>query len=346
MTQPNQPIPFQRPLGRRAALGLGAAAALAAFPIPRTEAQPDDTSDGQTAPKRTGLAAEGRPWITGGWLHHRTALQSFAFDERRGHIYALQVMQGGIQLTGESRAYSHAERARRGDLCLNRLTMGGRLTGYMYLKGFGHGSALGVEETARGAAALWTECDADPASGYGRGICRFRFIPGRVLNGTSRELAVFRPVPGSTSNCAAFDPVERRLLLRYRVAGRPCFALYDFDRFRARDFRPLTAFAQPAADLGLPFQGMTLYGNYAYQMLGTAYGPGNPPPRGNTRLYRIDLRTGRVAQQVLDRTAPRLSPREPEGLAVLRAGGPWLCLGFTQGPTGDRRFSLYYKAIT
>lgn len=76
-------------------------------------------------------------------------LQSFAFDERHGHMYALQVMEGGVRLPGEPRAYTRAERAARGDMCLNRLTMGGALTGDMYLLGFGHGSALGVEDTGR-----------------------------------------------------------------------------------------------------------------------------------------------------------------------------------------------------
>ncbi|MFD8766541.1 hypothetical protein [Streptomyces mirabilis] len=45
--------------------------------------------------------APGRLWIRRGLLHHSTVLQSFAFDERRGHMYALQVMQGGVRLPGE-----------------------------------------------------------------------------------------------------------------------------------------------------------------------------------------------------------------------------------------------------
>jgi hypothetical protein len=90
---------------------------------------------------------------------------------------------------------------------------------------------------------------------------------------------------------------------------------------------------------------MALHGDYMYQMLGTGYGPANPRSSGgNTRLFRVDWRTGRVVQS-LDRTAPQLYPREPEGLAVLREGGPWLCSGFTQGQSGDREFSIYYKAI-
>ncbi|MFV5996490.1 teichoic acid biosynthesis protein C [Streptomyces sp. NPDC056231] len=331
---------------RRTLLGLGTGAVLAVVnPVPSAWAQQGERSSGPSSSEWTSLAAAGKPWIRNGRLRHATALQSFAFDERQGHVYALQVVPGGIQLPGEKRAYRHAERAARGDLCVNRLTMAGVLTGYMYLKGFGHGVALGVEGAWRGSGGLWTEWDANPASGYGRGICRFRFADGRVLTRDSRGLATYRPVPGSTSNYVTVDQANRRLLLRYKLRGVPRLAVHNFDRFAAGDFRPLAGFLQPGAGMGLPFQGMTLHGDYMYQMLGTGYGPANPRSSGgNTRLFRVDWRTGRVVQS-LDRTAPQLYPREPEGLAVLREGGPWLCSGFTQGRSGDREFSIYYKAI-
>jgi hypothetical protein len=327
---------------RRAVIGLGAAAALSAALTPRgAQARAADRPAPQPADD---LRAQGRPWIRRGLLNHSTVLQSFSFDERHGRMYALQVMEDGIRLPGEKRAYSHAERAMRGDLCLNQLSMSGVRIGYMYLKGFGHGAAFGVEETARAAGTVWTEWDSHPVSGYGRGIARFRFAPGKVLTRTSRMLSTYRPVPGSTSNTVALDPAHGRLL-RYKMQGVPHLALYDTAKFAARDFQPITDFAQPRSSLNLPFQGMTLYGDYAYQLLGTGYGPGNPARPGNTRLYRIDLRTGRVVQQVLERTASSLFPREPEGLAVVRSGGPWLVLGFAHGPSRNRAFSLYYKPI-
>ncbi|MFC9621230.1 teichoic acid biosynthesis protein C [Streptomyces sp. NPDC056930] len=325
--------------GRRAVLGFGAAVALTAtFPAGRAEARPKA--------QPASLAPAGKPWIRGVRLRHSTVLQSFAFDERHGHMYALQVMGGGVRLPGEPRAYTHAERAARGDMCLNRLTMGGALTGDMYLLGFGHGSALGVEDTARRAGALWTEWDAQPASGYGRGICRFTFTAGRVLTRAGHRIATHRPLPGSTNNQVTLDPAHDRLLLRYKVGGVPRYGVYGLKQFAAGDFRPVTGFAQPGAELGLPFQGMALYGPYAYQVLGHGYSADNPAgSAGDVRLFRIDVRTGRVVQRVLDHTARGLYPREPEGLAVLRRGGPWLCLGFTQGPPSNRTFSLYYKPI-
>ncbi|GAB7034449.1 teichoic acid biosynthesis protein C [Streptomyces sp. NPDC021749] len=328
--------------GRRAVLGWLGSAAVAGAVIPgqRAVAAPPDRA-------LPGRAAAGRQFLAGR-LRHTTVLQSFAFDEFRGHVYALQVVAGGVRLPGERAAVPHAVRVRRGDLCLNRLAPDGSPAGHMYLTGFGHGGSIGLEETVDGVA-LWTEWDANPASGYGRGLCRFRFADGQVLSRTSPDLRTYRPLSGSTSNSPAVDPVYRRLLLRYKRRGIPRFALHDLDWFRAGVFRPLITFAQPGARLGLPFQGMALHGSSAYQLLGSAYGTGNPPASGgNARLYRIDLRTGRVVWQQIDRTAPELSPREPEGLAVWRDGGagtPRLCLGFTEGPAGGRTFRLYEKAL-
>lgn len=298
----------------------------------------------EAAMSAASLAAPGKPWLVGGRLLHSTVLQSFAFDEENGLLYALQVVQGGVRLKGEQRTYTHAERVRRGDLCLNRLTTDGRLTGAMHLLGFGHGTAMGVEETSR-AAMLWTEWDAS-SSGTGRGLCRFPFADGQVLRRDSGRLSVYRPVPGSSGNAVSVDPAAGTLLLRYRKAGRSRYRLYDLRRFKSGDFTPRTDFAQPGTELGLPYQGLALHGTDAYQLLGTAYGNGNTPASGgNARLYRIDAKRPSTVRRVRETTAPTLRPREPEGLAVLRGTGPWLYLGYTQGPAGNRAFSLYRKPI-
>lgn len=332
--------PTLAPLGRRDMLGFAGMTALTML-LPARQA---NAPVGASVRRPLGLAAPGKAWLVDRPLHQTTVLQSFAFDERHGHIFALQLMQGGLRLPGEDRTYSHVERARRGDLCLNRLAMNGTLTGYMFLKGFGHGGALGVD-AGKQAGELWTEWDANPASGYGRGICRFRFSNGRTLTRNSPELTTYHPIPNSTSNCATLDPSRRRLLLRYKREGAPRFALYGTDRFAAGDFRPITDFAQPDAGLGLPFQGMALYGDSAFQLMGSGYGPGNPPSSpGNTRLSRINWHTGTVTRRILDQTARGLSWREPEGLAV-RRDGMRLYLGFAHAAPGKRRFSLYTKSL-
>ncbi|GAA2324601.1 teichoic acid biosynthesis protein C [Streptomyces kunmingensis] len=329
-----------QPPTRRDALGLAALTTLGLV-LPAATARADTT---RTEHGTSGLAASGTPWLTGRRLRHGTVLQSFAFDESHHCLYALQVMPGGIRLPGEKHPYTHAERAHRGDLCLNRLSLRGRRTGYMYLKGFGHGGAMGVEQHRKGSR-LWTEWDAHPASGYGRGICRFRFANKRVLTRAGAHLTAYHPVPGSTSNSVTLDQSRRRLLLRYKIEGTPRFAVYDLARFVAGHSRPLADLAQPDAYLGLPFQGMALDGNTVYQLMGSGYGPDNPSESGgNTYLGRTNWRTGSSHQSFPDHTAPHLSPREPEGLAVRRSDRR-LYLGFTQGAPGDRRFSLYSKGL-
>ncbi|NEB80682.1 teichoic acid biosynthesis protein C [Streptomyces sp. SID14478] len=330
----------RRSVLRLAATSLTATAALSARPAFASAPAPA---------RLPALSAAGSPLLAGR-LRHPTVLQSFAFDEQHGHVYALQVVAGGVRLPGENADLTHAQRAERGDLCLNRLTLDGSPAGHMYLTGFGHGGSIGVERSAAtGGVRLWTEWDANPASGYGRGVCRFAFADGRVLVRDSAALTTYRPLPGSTSNCPALDTQHGQLLLRYKKQGAPRLALYGLDRFRAHSFRRLADIAQPGAELGLPFQGMALYDGYAYQLLGSAYGAKNPEASGgNTLLYRIDMRSGRVVRKQAERTGAALQPREPEGLAVLRTAGaaPRLCLGFTEGPAGGRGFRLYYKALS
>lgn len=230
-------------------------------------------------------------------LWHRTAIQSFAFDERRARMYALQVMEGGIQLPDEEGPLSHGERLRRGDLCMNALSMTGEPLGHMYLRGFGHGGTMGVETRHPGRPALWTEWDASSSTGNGRGLARFRFRPGAVLEHHDGALDTFRPRPGSTKNQVALDPYARRLLLRYRRSGAYRFALYDLDRFRAGNFQALTDFVQPMPDGHLYHQGMAVYGNYAYQLTCSENGPSAEP-----LLTCVHLGTGRTVQRV--RPAP------------------------------------------
>ncbi|MGW7088950.1 phage baseplate protein [Streptomyces sp. NPDC054871] len=297
---------------------------------------------------RFNLAGPGARLIHEKTLHHATVMQSFAFDELHGHVYALQLIPGGVRLPGESRAYSHAERHDAGDLCLNRLSMRGKVLGRMYLKGFGHGTAISVDSSRSivgGAVRLWVECNANPASGYGRAIGRFPYAENTVLRSADRRVTVYRPRPGSSANCAALDLNNRRLLLRYALPDRRRYALYNLDAFTAGIFRPLIDFAQPGLDLGLPFQGMALDGDYAYQLMGSGRGAKSSSGPDNTvLLHCIDLRTGAVVQRHNSQVGRRLTHREPEGLAVLRgpqSREPQLCMGFASGPSGGRRFSLY-----
>ncbi|POX39453.1 teichoic acid biosynthesis protein C [Streptomyces sp. Ru73] len=355
-------------IGRRELLRFGGAAVLSGPVLlaGRAEAAPGPPGPGgkpvptvDPVPAEVGIPGAGVPGVPAGGLidvsgpvtalfqkkrlTHGSVLQSFAFDEDNGYVYALQVVQGGVRLKGESRTYTHAQRVARGDLVLNRLTMSGRLKDRMFLKGFGHGGSLGVQERPGKAPLLWTEWDVNPASGYGRGLARFVYAPNRVLSAGDRGLATFRPQPGTTKNQPAIDMATGRLLLRYRRKGVYRYALYDLDDFVARARpEPLTDIRQPPMRKGVFYQGLALSGSYAYQLTGSPYGPGNPASGpGNARVAAIDLRTGTVVQDVRTTAGRKLRPREPEGLAVLRRGGDRLVAGFTSGKVNRRRFSLY-----
>ncbi|WP_434590210.1 phage baseplate protein [Streptomyces sp. A5-4] len=303
----------------------------------------------------TGLASDERINLTVGstrWqfkkqLRHTTVLQSFAFDDVRLRMYVAQVMQGGIRLAGEPRAYTGDERRRRGDLCLNQLDYTGTWLNHMYLLGFGHGVAFGVETGPPGSAWIWTEADARAGgtAAFGRGISRFAFVKGQTRRSTAA--ATSYPVAGSTANQPSVDMEFKRLAVRHRIGSRLRYRVYDLADAVQGDFTsPLHDFAQTAThpDPGVDFQGFALHGNYLYQLAGTAYGPGNPASEhGNTHVSCTDIRTGRQVQRTRTEAGYSLDYREPEGLAVQRTAKPRLCMGLASGAVGARRYSIYYK---
>ncbi|AQA12164.1 teichoic acid biosynthesis protein C [Streptomyces malaysiensis subsp. malaysiensis] len=280
--------------------------------------------------------------------HNSTVVQSFAFDDINGHLYTVQLMEGGIQLSGESAPVPGADRAAHGDLCVTKLSLAGAKLGSMYLKGFGHGVAMGCEPVGS-TAYLWTETDANPDSGYGRAISRFKFADGTVLSSGSSSLVKHRPVAGSTSNQPAVDMLNRRLLLRYRLDGEARYRLMSLSGVSAGDYTAVyDDIPQTGVEDGEVFQGFTVLGDYAYQMTGTAYtdeGGANPPSgHGNTYVSCIDLRTGELVQRARTEAAYSLGYREPEGMAVQLSSPRRLCMGFASGAAGDRKVSVYFKA--
>ncbi|MGA5038496.1 Teichoic acid biosynthesis protein C (Precursor) [Streptomyces capoamus] len=281
--------------------------------------------------ERIDLAAPAVRWLREkGTLREPTVLQSFAFDEVHRHLYVLQLTPGGRAA---------------GDLCLNRLDLTGRRLGHMYLKGFGHGVAMGVQHGADGTVWIWTETDA--VDGYGRGVTRFRFAPGATR--TTGDVNIRHPVEGSRTNQPALCPVTGRIAVRYRLGGTPRYRVWDLAAFTARDYAAgLADLAQTGAhpDPAAPFQGFALHGDHLYQLAGSAYDPrANPPAgHGDTHVSCLDIRTGELLARHRTEAAYSLRHREPEGLAVRTTGGtPHLYLGFASGDRGARKFSIYYK---
>ncbi|MBT2529858.1 Teichoic acid biosynthesis protein C (Precursor) [Streptomyces sp. ISL-99] len=303
-----------------------------------------------TSDERIDLAVPSTRWHWKKPLRHTTVLQSFAFDDSRQRLYVLQVMQGGIKLPGESRAYTGTERRQRGDMCLNQLDFSGTRLGHMYLLGHGHGVGMGVERDAAGATWIWTEADARVAEsgGFGRGITRFRFVD-RQVRRSSAETTRY-PVPGSTANQPSVDMSRKRIAVRHRTGGKVRYRVFSLAHAVAGNFsKPLHDFAQAPAhpDADVDFQGFALHGNYLYQLAGEAYGTANPPSgHGNTYVSCIDIRTGSLVQRSRTEAGYSLDYREPEGLAVRRTSKPRLCMGFASGEVGARRYSIYYKQHT
>jgi hypothetical protein len=305
---------------RRARAGLGIVVLLLA-----AAAQP------VSAAPRFDLSAPAKPLLGGVWLADRHHVpQSFAFDERNGFIYILQV-------EGTDAAGSFADHSARGDLTLTRLRRAdGALAGHMTLRGFGHGVSLGVEP-AGGAVFLWTEVDSEPvASGSGRGrrLGRFRFIDGATLDRSSRDIARFELVPGAQACTPSLDLSHGRLAMKYVATdGRTHAALFDFAAVKRGAPVPIRDIVFPAR-LGT-LQGWCTFGDFVYVWCGEAYGPTNPPP-GDATLWCIEWSTGRVVDRRHSDALGALAVREPEGLAVeVGPDGPALCFGFGAAVSAD-----------
>lgn len=341
---------------RRFALAGGAAAAgaLGAFAVRPTEAEAAEAAHAEAvaaeaaaAGGRFDLSVPSAQLIREKAPHNNTVLQSFAFDDVNGHLYTIQLMQGGLRLSGESAPVSAPDRAKRGDMCVTRLSLTGAKLGHMYVRGFGHGVSIGCEPTGT-TAQLWTESDANPDSGYGRAISRFAFKDGAVLDSGSSALATHRPVPGSTSNQPAVDMLNKRLLLRYRQGDQVRYRLMSLAGVTAGDYTAVyDDIPQAGIEEGEVFQGFTLLGDYVYQLTGTNYtaenGTNPPSGHGNAHVSCVDLRTGELVQRSRTEAGYSLDYREPEGMAVQLTSPRRLCMGFASGASGARELSVYYK---
>ncbi|MFD9302310.1 signaling protein [Streptomyces sp. NPDC060048] len=281
-------------------------------------------------------------------LMNTTVVQSFAFDDTRGDLYAVQIVQGGLWLDDEPDRLTSAERSLNGDLCVTRVPVSGNgKTEYMYLRGFGHGVSIGIEPS-RSGVWLWTESDADPKTGYGRAVARVPFKAGSTLDSDDPSVRHHRPVPGSVANQPVLDLVGDRVMVSYWTTDKPAqqwYSVYRRDEFLAGRYQELHAVRQVGRKTSETFQGCTLFGDHVYQLAGTAYtgadGRNPPSSKGNARLSAIDLRTGEPSGRARVYAASGLPHREPEGLAVQVTDQPRLCAGFAVGDSGDRTLTVH-----
>ncbi|WP_248928859.1 hypothetical protein [Paenibacillus hamazuiensis] len=310
------------------------------FSVPAAGAEPSALHS-----KMFVLSAPAAELIRDKALHNGTVLQSFAFDNVNQRIYVVQLMAGGQKLPGESGAVSGANRDKNGDLALTELDMQGNETGYMFLKGFGHGVQIGVEAIG-GTSYLWTETDAvtEGSSGWGTQIARFAFENGKILTKDSPELEKHRLIEGADRTTVNIDPANDLLTMRYRKNGAFRFGVYNLEDVKQRNYTPIADVPQPTVGT---FQGFASYGGYLYLLEGNSYGSGGSvEPVGNTYITAVDLQTGEVLDKQLITAGDTLTFREPEGLAirlpdVKHPQKAELSFGFASNFTPNRLANIY-----
>ncbi|MEK3724458.1 phage baseplate protein [Paenibacillus sp. FSL H8-0034] len=297
------------------------------------------------------LSDPAEPLLTGKALTDPTLQQGFAIDNTNNHIYMVQVTNAGQQLGTETRTYSSAERALKGDLTVTKLSSTGTILGKMYLIGFGHGVSIGVEPVGT-TAYLWTEVDAvndgSDGNGYGTQLARFPFVNNQVLVNTDSSITKYAPVVGADRTTVNIDMTNGLLTMRYRtgVVGSRAFhySTFNLAQLKGGTFTPLATVDQPTG-LGT-FQGFASYGSYLYLLDGTAY-DATTNPTGNTYITTVNLNTGLQVDRQLTNAGSSLLFREPEGMSIQVVGTTVrLCFGFgsyRSSTDTKKNANIFYK---
>ncbi|MFD9796003.1 hypothetical protein ACFWXK_34190 [Streptomyces sp. NPDC059070] len=270
-------------------------------------------------------------------LTKNPAPQAFASDPVNGHVFVLQM---------ESAAMTPA-----GNMYLNRIDrQSGRLTGSMYLKGFGHGISMGAEPVGTDTY-LWTEVGpVSPNDGvntsFGTAVTRFAFVDGATLDQADVAPEKKFTPPGGRSTGPSVDFANNVLAIVHIRDKVRCFTRYDLAKAGRGEWVEVgSTFQLPAgAETGLTFQGYTVLGGvlYVYQWQkdpATTY-----PGTAYITSYSLDTKEKLDSQVVTG--ADGLPRREPEGLAVEvdpATGETRLLFGFSDtvpGTTGRRNVTV------
>ncbi|MFE6405125.1 poly-gamma-glutamate hydrolase family protein [Streptomyces alboflavus] len=308
-----------------------------------------DLSGGSTGDVRFDLDGTPEPVLgdTGVVLDQTRVHQQHDFEEQTQTIYATQVIANGVKLADETAPPPTGVRDSRGDLALNRVSLAGEKTGVMYVRAFDHGGGLGVEREGD-TTYLWLAYDAEMqpigTNAHGRKLIRLPFKDGDIVDVGRPGLDVYDPIPNATSITPGLDLVHGRMGIAYNTGSGPTrYEVHDLKQFRARNFdEPLYEFVRPSYP-GL--QSWCLYGNYVYQVHGSAYSESNPrPPDGQGDAYWtvIDIRTGRVVERKFFTRQLDMQFRELESVNVWQtAAGPRLVYGWAASDTPPRLMVLY-----
>ncbi|WP_425824817.1 transposase [Streptomyces fractus] len=284
-----------------------------------------------------------------------TGMQAMAFDDVNGHIYTMQITEGGITLSGETAPLSYAERKAAGDMTISRLDTSGTLQDCMHVRGIGYGDQFGADARPDDTVKLWTGVDAytNGTTGYSTRVGYFDYQPGGVLDNADIDThsgARFRPAVGYDRWVACnIDPVSRRLIYARTPGGTSVreYTVYDLDDAYQGVFRPLASVTaeSDSADAG-PSQGFVSYGNYLYVWYGESL---TASPEGYSDIRVYDLITDKADKRVSSTSVTALmgevAYREPAGVAIRTPnpndlGSVSLVAGFTCGSSDLYTMSL------
>lgn len=332
-----------------AAMASAPAASAPVLAIPQTYASADAAFDPAAANRRVSA-----PFRLGG----KTVAQSFGYDDSANVLYTAQVD-----------STKNAEK--QGDVLITKICNArtSKKYGVIHLKGFGHGTSIGVEPYRSGAARtncgahapdayLWVEVDSAPnqdGRGCGRKLARILFRAGRSYSYADGRISVtdakgrpsptparvFDPVPGATQLAPSYDPTSDRLLLHYLRGQDWHYSLFDRadildDKTPADLIAPLTAPAGSEPDRGKQeyFQGFAFHGAWIYTLVGY-----RDRPITRITAFRTDgssARSATVPASLHRMLASRYATYEPEGMAlrVLADGSVRLRWGLSVGKAG------------
>lgn len=275
--------------------------------------------------------------------------QQVSCDWINDRFYSTQIINGGVLLPGEvAPAKTQAQRARDGDLAITEFSRTGTITGVMYVRSMGHGVALNAEPVGSDTY-LWMECDAalDGTFSYGLKVGRLQFINGATVDSSSPAVEKFDPVPGTRRVFNTIDFQNNRIAVSWADATPArlrTYKIFDLADFRLGIYTLIVQFPR----LGVEGQGQNscLYGDYIYQMEGTAYNASNSPP-GNCYISVMNINDGSLVERVFNDTNPGLSHREPESIFIdYFPPEPKLVFGFsTNAPAPVRFITLYNYSL-
>ncbi|MFD9307932.1 hypothetical protein ACFWCB_35535 [Streptomyces sp. NPDC060048] len=286
----------------------------------------------------------------------RIQMQSFAVDGASEHVYVLQCIPAGVRLEDEAKALPFEERLTAGDLVCTRMDFQGNVLDRMYLRGFGHGTALGVVPRAGGGVDLWLDGLARP-EGYGsegQAVATTAYVASTdtaVDCGDRSRVRTWAPSGVQQHYVPAVDVLNRRIAVATRTvmpADRYSYVytyrLYDFDAAARGTWIPLHSVTRTQ-----PYpQGVATFGDHLYTWTGRG-------DEDDAWVTTIDWRTGEPVQSTLIRREPSDATREPEGIALWTPAGAGaaetrLCLGFgvshvlPDGSRSDRALTVKYLA--